>query len=65
MTTKFTGRWNSLPDAERQHLLPFQLERKIRHLEQAKQIAISAHRQHMEMLDRWIKNLERELECYK
>lgn len=51
-----------LPFEERTRLMPYMIETHIRHLEQARALAIRAHRQQLKEIDDWIDNLKRDLE---
>jgi hypothetical protein len=60
-TTNHSHLWNDMPFEERKRLMPFSIQTHILHLEQAKSVAVRAHRQHMQELDDWINNLRRSL----
>lgn len=60
-TTNHSELWNNLPYEERSRLMPFQIQTHILHLEQAKAVAVRAHRVHMQELDDWIENLRADL----
>lgn len=48
--------WNTLPYEERARLMPYQIQTHILHLEQAKALAVRAHRRHIQEIDDWIEN---------
>jgi hypothetical protein len=53
--------WNDLPYEERRRMMPHAIMTHILHLEQAKAIAVRAHRRHMQELNDWINNLREDL----
>lgn len=54
--------WNGLPFEERTRLMPYMVEVHIRHLEQARALAVRAHRRQLREIDDWIANLKEEME---
>lgn len=46
ITTTHSDLWNNLPYDERARLMPYQIQTHILHLEQAKALAVRAHRRH-------------------
>lgn len=53
--------WNNLPFEERTRLMPLMIQNQIRHMEQARALAVRAHRKHMREIDDWIANLKADL----
>ncbi len=56
-----THLWNDLPIEERLRLHPYMIETQIRHLEQAKRVAIEAHQKYLRDMNDWIGNLKSKL----
>lgn len=56
-----THLWNGMPFEERSRLMPYMIEGHIRHLEQARTLAVRAHRRHLLEIDDWITDLKSEL----
>jgi hypothetical protein len=61
-TNKYRNLWNDMPIAERQRLMPYEIECQLRYIWQCKQKAITAHKQYMKELDDWMANIKRELD---
>jgi len=57
-----THLWNDLPIGERKRLMPYQMEAQILHLEQAKAVAIRAHKAYLREMNQWVANIRRDLE---
>lgn len=53
--------WNELPLETRERLMPYEIEAHIRHIQQAKSIAVKAHCAHMKELCKLIANLKSDL----
>lgn len=53
--------WNNLPFEERSRLMPYMIQTHIRHLEQARALAVRAHRRQLREIDDWIANLRSDL----
>jgi hypothetical protein len=60
-TTDHSSLWNDLPLDERKRLMPYQIECQIRHLEQARRMAVNAHRRLLADIDGVIENCRRHL----
>ncbi len=58
---KFSYLWNSLPQDERMRLMPHAIESQILHIQQCRAMAIASHKEHMNRLNDWLSNLEKEL----
>ncbi len=58
---KHSELWNSLPDEERQRLMPFMVETQILHIEQCKAKLIRNHQRTLKELNDQISNLKRDL----
>lgn len=58
---EFDHLWNDLPFEERARLAPFQIQCQILQIEQVKAVAVNAHKQHMAVLDGWLRNLRKSL----
>jgi len=54
--------WNDLPFDERKRLMPYQIECHIRHLEQARRMAVEAHQRLLADMDGVIANCKKALE---
>jgi len=63
-TNDFDHLWNDLPDDERKRLMPYLVETQKLHVWQCKQKAITAHKQHMRVLDDLLRGLDYELKRY-
>ena len=61
----FSHLWNDLPIDERKRLMPYMVERQLRHLEQGKRIAISNHKKYLSEIGKLQKSLQRDLDKYE
>lgn len=59
--TNHSDLWNGLTNNERCRLMPYQIQTHILHLEQAKALAVRAHRRHIQEIDDWIANCRESL----
>ena len=54
--------WNDMSFAERQRLMPFELECQIRHVKGVRRMVVKAHKQLLTDIDYLVGNLEQNLE---
>ena len=61
MKFKYTHLLNDMPKEERERLIPYEMEKHILHLEQAKIVMVRNHKRMIREMDDWIKNIKNSL----